>query len=251
MQFLRLPWTRLATDALETCGRNERGRSFQQSVNKASCSFSRRFGKAQALTHQANFPAGGEPHQPVKSQGFLAFQGGSDAWGIAEVSAKNGQSSDLRRVHRCRFSIERCQTSQRSKNPSSGDWVHHPNVRRAKRAILHLLAVFVRWVNHNTKPAPFFTQCLAWALGHDASGASFFMMFDFSGKEYPQIGSPTGKVMEDDAHQPGSAEGASNLQQLADEDASLFALIRVLLSFATLPHVILILSSLFCCNSLR
>ena len=47
--------------------------------------------------------------------------------------------------------------------------------------------------------------------------------------------------MEDDAHQPGSAEGASNLQQLADEDASLFALIRVLLSFATLPHVILIL----------
>ena len=47
--------------------------------------------------------------------------------------------------------------------------------------------------------------------------------------------------MEDDAHQPGSAEGALNLQQLADEDASLFALIRVLLSFATLPHVILIL----------
>ena len=34
--------------------------------------------------------------------------------------------------------------------------------------------------------------------------------------------------MEDDAQHPGSAEGALNLQQLADEDASLFALIRVL-----------------------
>ena len=57
--------------------------------------------------------------------------------------------------------------------------------------------------------------------------------------------------MEDDAHQPGSAEGASNLQQLADEDASLFALIRVLLSFATSRMSFSSSSSLFCCNSLR
>ena len=46
--------------------------------------------------------------------------------------------------------------------------------------------------------------------------------------------------MEDDAQHPGLAEGArifNNLQMRM----LLFALIRVLLSFATLPHVILIL----------
>lgn len=47
--------------------------------------------------------------------------------------------------------------------------------------------------------------------------------------------------MEGDAQNPGTPDEGSNLQQLAEEDASLFALIRVLLSFATLPHILLIL----------
>jgi hypothetical protein len=67
------------------------------------------------------------------------------------------------------------------------------------------------------------------------------MMFDFIWKEYPQNGSPTGIAMDGHEDADASSLEPSNLEQLQQEDASLFALIRILLSVSTLPHIVMIL----------
>lgn len=66
-------------------------------------------------------------------------------------------------------------------------------------------------------------------------------MFDFSGEEYPQNGSPSGFTMDDET--PTGVEGVERtpLDELKAEESSLWSLLRILLSGKTLPHLVLIL----------
>ena len=72
------------------------------------------------------------------------------------------------------------------------------------------------------------------------------MMFDFMMREYPQNGSPAGITMEGKGEAKAASSELTNLEHLQAEDASILALLRILLSVSTLPHVvtIVVLSSL-------
>ena len=70
--------------------------------------------------------------------------------------------------------------------------------------------------------------------------AFFFMMFDFSGEEYPQNGSRSGIAMEGDESAAVEATEGTPLDELKAEESSLWSLLRLLLSGKTLPHLVLV-----------
>ena len=77
-------------------------------------------------------------------------------------------------------------------------------------------------------------------LAIEHARAFFFMMFDFSGEEYPQNGSRSGIAMEGDESAAVEATEGTPLDKLKAEESSLWSLLRLLLSGKTLPHLVLI-----------
>ena len=63
------------------------------------------------------------------------------------------------------------------------------------------------------------------------------MMFDFVVRAYPQNGSPAGITMEGDADAEAAPSEPTKLEHLQQEDASILALLRILLSVSTLSLI--------------
>ena len=89
-------------------------------------------------------------------------------------------------------------------------------------------------------PTSLLSKRFGQSLGHGHRRLFFFIMFHATGREYPQIGSLAGITMQEGDGVETSDFGPTPLEELTRQESSLWALLKVLLSGKTLPHLVLI-----------